>query len=112
MSKKRKKHKKSLFEPYPAKECFECGCIRNLEEHHIFYGSSDRERSEEYGLKVHLCYDHHRGNRGIHSGRNSDLDMRLKKMAQRAFEEQYGHKEFVKKFASKNVLEEEEQIWK
>ena len=109
---KKKKHARSILEQDPAVECFECGCINNLEEHHIFYGSSDREKSEAYGLKVHLCYEHHRGNKGIHSGRNKELDIRLKRMAQRAFEERYGHEAFTREFAAKNTLEENEQIWK
>ena len=31
---------------------------RILDEHHIF-GGPNRKNSEEYGLKVYLCHDHH-----------------------------------------------------
>lgn len=33
----------------------------NLEEHHIFEGTANRNLSEKYGLKVYLCQKHHRG---------------------------------------------------
>ena len=31
------------------------------EEHHVVFGSGQRESSEKYGLKVYLCPEHHRG---------------------------------------------------
>lgn len=46
--------------------CFMCGSYQWLEEHHVF-GASNRNKSEEYGLKVRLChYCHNEPPNGIH----------------------------------------------
>lgn len=47
-------------------ECYNCGCSGILEEHHIIYGTANRRNSEQYGLKVNLCYNCHRGTYGVH----------------------------------------------
>lgn len=47
------------------KECYLCRkrynlrTTRSLEEHHILFGRGRRELSEQYGLKVWLCHNHH-----------------------------------------------------
>lgn len=68
------------------KECFICRSP-NVEDHHIFYGTGNRQLSEQYGLKVWLCYEHHRGNHGVHF--NKALDDRLKATAEKRFYEVY-----------------------
>jgi len=50
--------------------CYICDMYLGLETpaaemHHIF-GGPNRKLSEKYGLKVKLCYYHHRGSGGVH----------------------------------------------
>lgn len=64
-----------------------------LQTHHIF-GGPLREVSEHYGLKVHLCVYHHTaGTDAVHNNRT--WDRILKQEAQKAFEERYGHAQFM-----------------
>lgn len=80
--------------------CFFCGRY-GTEIHHIFFGTSNRKLSDRYGLVVGLCYEHHRGNRGVHF--NRELDMELKKVAQIKFNKVYPDEDFMKIFG-KNYL--------
>ena len=66
--------------------CLICG-NPYTEEHHVFFGVANRKLSEKYGMKVYLCAEHHRGKRGVHQDR--DLDLTIKRMAQKKFEETY-----------------------
>lgn len=97
---------KSIMEPDGCRICWECGEYAP-EEHHVFYGTSNRKLSERHGLKVHMCMKHHRDyKKGVH-GLNKDLDKRLKEAAQQAFEEKHSRQEFVSIFG-RNYLPEEE----
>lgn len=91
------------------KECYICrleatrrGYMGNLtdrwlHEHHIFYGSANRPKSEQHGLKVYLCETHHEDHKeGVHH--NKPLDLSLKGIAQRKFEEVHTREEFRKEF--------------
>ena len=90
---------KSIMEPRGAYECYNCGDTRNLEEHHIFYGTRNRKKSEHYGLKVHLCPGCHRHKKtGVHGG-NAELDACLKKEAERLFEKNTAESCFMKNLA-------------
>lgn len=71
-----------------AKECYVCKTRIGLHSHHIIYGTANRKKSEKYGLKVWLCYEHHEGNTGVHF--NKKLDTELKQLAQEYFETHYG----------------------
>ena len=83
------------------RECFLCGAVGDLHEHHVIYGPF-RKKSEHYGLKVYLCpNDHNMSDNGIHFNRKLDLEM--KKYAQKKFEEKYSHEEWMKQF-EKNYL--------
>jgi len=62
-------------------KCFVCGTHFNIQEHHIFEGSC-RQMSEQYGLKVHLCLDHHTGYHGVHTARGKQLRECLHKIGQ------------------------------
>lgn len=74
------------------KACYVCGTTYNLHSHHVLFGTSNRKKSEKYGLKVWLCaYHHNMSNDGVHF--NKALDLRLKKTAQEYFEEHYGSRE-------------------
>ena len=75
--------------------CFFCGRY-GTEIHHIFFGTSNRKMSDKYGCVVGLCYEHHRGNRGVHF--NRELDLELKRMAQRRFQEIYTEEQFLAVF--------------
>ncbi len=81
--------------------CFECGRY-GTEVHHVFYGTANRKQSDQYGLVVGLCYNHHRGKQGVHNG-NRELDMKLKRYAQRRFQELHTQDEFLAVFG-KNYL--------
>ena len=85
------------------KKCYLSGSTTGLEEHHIIFGVGLRKLSEKYGLKVWLCYLHHRDNRiGVH-GLNKEADMMLKQLAQRTFEKKYSHEKWMEVFG-KNYL--------
>lgn len=72
-----------------SKCCYVCHTRQNLHRHHIIYGSGNRSKSEQYGLTVWLCARHHNmSNEGVHCG-NKELDLELKKLAQKKFEETY-----------------------
>ena len=81
--------------------CFICGRRAN-EEHHCIYGTANRKLSEKYGLKVYLCTDCHRtGKYAVH--RCHEIDLKLKKIAQRKFEKEYPKLSFLQIFG-KNYL--------
>lgn len=79
------------------KECYITGSTSNLHKHHIFEGIANRELSEKYGLWVWLRYDwHNMSDYGVHF--NKELDIKLKIIAQRKFEEEYPKLNFLKIF--------------
>lgn len=83
------------------KECFMCHRTGDLHSHHIF-GGSNRKWSEKYGLKIWLCPEHHNmSDNGIHF--NKALDLQIKQIAQREFEDTYTREEFMRIFG-KNYL--------
>jgi len=84
------------------KRCYICDAYGYVEEHHIFFGTANRKKSERYGLKVYLCYMHHRDSViGVHF--NRELDLSLKKKAQKIFEKEHSREEFMQEFG-KNYL--------
>lgn len=102
-AKKRKKHRKSILQNETDQHCFLCMMEGNyqlydvLHEHHVFFGTANREKSEEYGMKVNLCLSHHEtGKHAVHRDRNTDL--KLKRIAQERFEETHSREEFRKIF--------------
>ena len=104
---------RSVLQDRNDRECYLCkrgfpGGFGGLEEHHIFYGAGQRELSEHFGLKVLLCRGHHReGPEAAH--KNRQTREYLCRIAQEAFEDWYGHENFINTF-TKNYLEEKE--WK
>lgn len=80
------------------KYCYVCGKETGLHKHHIFYGTANRKLSEEDGCICYLCAFHHNGGDwGVHF--NKDLDLRLKRECQRAWEEKNGTREdFIKRY--------------
>ena len=89
---------KSILQKH--QRCLICGSP-NVEEHHVFEGSR-RRASEEYGMKVYLCPMHHRGRpQGVHA--DAAFAAWLKREAQGAFENRYGHDAFMEAF-KKNYI--------
>ncbi len=78
------------------KECYLCGRKTCLERHHILSGVANRKLSEKYGLWVYLCHDCHTGPDGAQY--NPEKNRELKKQAQIAFEELYGHQKWMSVF--------------
>ena len=76
------------------KECFVCGSQVGLESHHCILGKN-RKNAEQFGLKVWLCYNHHRGTYGVHGKYGHELQDKLKIIAQERFEEVYPNKNFI-----------------
>ena len=72
--------------------CFFCGRY-GTEIHHIFFGTSNRKMSDKYRCVVGLCYEHPRGNSGGHH--NRELDLKVKRMAQKRFQEVYPKYDFL-----------------
>jgi hypothetical protein len=83
------------------KQCLVCGNTQ-VEEHHVIYGTANRKLSEKYGLKVWLCNKHHTASLYLDKSTavhfNKVFDEKLKKMAQRKFEEVYPELDFLKVF--------------
>lgn len=67
--------------------CYLCGRQGITERHHIIFGPF-RQKSEKYGLVVHLCHwCHNEPPNGAHHSR--ETNMHLKRIAQRAAMEKY-----------------------
>lgn len=85
------------------KECWVCHTTYNLHDHHVIYGRANRKLSEEYGLKVWLCAEHHNmGNYCVHKDR--ELNLKLRRLAQEYFEEHYGTREDFMRIFGENYL--------
>lgn len=87
------------------KYCFLCGLTTpsgyydGLEDHHVFFGTGNRAKSEALGLKVWLCGEtcHRNGKRAVHKNRETDLF--IKSHAQAVYEEIYGNRaDFIRDF--------------
>lgn len=97
----RRKKQKSILQDQKNKQCYLCMLLygdygwKIVEDHHIYFGSSNRKNSELYGFKVNLCIQHHReGKEAVHNNRENDLI--LKKMCQREYEKTSTRQEFVR----------------
>lgn len=88
------------------RECWVCRSPY-VEEHHVFYGTANRTLSEEYGLKVYLCHEHHTGKSGVHF--NPRLDAKLKGIAEKRFHEEYPYN-FRRLFYGDGIEEIDEQF--
>lgn len=64
-----------------------------VHRHHIFYGPL-RSKSEKYDYVIPLAYWlHENETESVHMNPNHGLDLELKQMAQKHFEEHYGSRE-------------------
>lgn len=90
-----KKRKSMLVDDM--EHCIVCGTTRNIHIHHVIQGTANRKKSDKYDLVVPLCAEHHNmSNNGVHF--NKHLDTKLKKWAQRKFEEKYSHELWMATF--------------
>ena len=74
------------------KRCYLCGATMGLHQHHVFYGSANRSKSDEDGCWVWLCGYHHNGsNNGVHF--NKKLDNMIKEQTEKLWLEKYTSEE-------------------
>lgn len=83
------------------KECYLCRRfygIHNdsgLHKHHVYEGWANRSVSEKMGAWIFLCGRHHNlSDQGIHF--NKDIDLEVKKEAQRLYEKNHTREDFMK----------------
>ena len=96
---------KSILQDCSKENCYLCELLygdmfkRAAQEHHIF-GAANRGKSEKYGLKVRLCYEHHgaKGDKDVHRPDKNDYGKLLKQIAQKKFEAKYDHETFMREF--------------
>ena len=81
------------------KECYITGATENLDRHHCFQGSR-RQLSEKYGCVVWLRHDVHMR---LHDS-DRELDLRIKRDCQSAFESKYDHDTFMRIFGRNYLL--------
>lgn len=99
--KKRKSHPGSILQRKEDRTCLICR-LKGLDpaygvhQHHVFGGTANRRKCEDYGVKAWVCFEHHEGNTGVHNDRETDLLM--KRHAQEIFEEKYSHELFMAEF--------------
>ena len=91
----------SIVQDMRVERCAVCGCVKDLELHHIMHGTANRRLSTRYGLVCWLCREHHRGKWGAHN--NAELNHKLQAVAQKAFEREHTHDEWMTIFG-KNYL--------
>ena len=86
------------------KECLVCHTTYNLHLHHIFFGTANRKISDREGFTCYLCGHHHNlSNSGVHS--NRELDLELKKVCQKKYEETHTREEFIKLIGKSYILD-------
>lgn len=75
------------------------------ERHEIFFGSN-RRNSIEDGLVVFLTPEQHRGTNGVHGKNGREFDLKLKRIAQKTWQDYYNKTtdDFISKYG-KNFLE-------
>lgn len=112
-SRKRKKHRKSIMHPKGSGYCYLCATLHNdytykpTQEHHVVFGSGQRELSEKYGLTVQLCMEHHKeGPEAAHN--NQAIRELLCRDAQEVFAMEYPNLNWIQIF-KKNYSEVEDE---
>ena len=82
------------------KECFICRInydvttTNKIYEHHIF----EEKQSKKYGLKIWLCHRHHATDPRYSIHYQRQLDLELKQLAQKKFEESHSREDFIEHF--------------
>ena len=75
------------------RRCYFCNRVTGLEKHHVFAGVANRRISEARGFWVMCCHDCHTGRDGVQY--NKEKNLRLKQDAQRAFEKDHSHQDWM-----------------
>lgn len=91
------REERSIVVPLRPK-CYVCGSQKLVATHEIFYGTANRKKSIEDGMLINLCGDHHNlSSKGVHF--DKELDLKLKQLAQKKWEETYGDRDdFIKRY--------------
>lgn len=85
------------------RECLVCKATCNLERHHIYFGSANRKLSDKYGCTCYLCTRHHRDSKvGVHCNRT--LDLKLKQICQKKWENRYGGRDKFRDVFGKSYI--------
>lgn len=76
-----------------------------LHKHHLIYGrfGAFRKKAERFGLWAYMCAERHHEHGPESPHGNPEVDLALKRTAQVAFEERYGHERWMQEFG-KNYL--------
>lgn len=82
--------------------CIFCGS-HNVEIHHVFFGTGNRQKSDIYGFVVPLCNKHHTGG-GDCPHRNRIIDLALKCWGQSVFEKELGTRQDFRNVFGKSYL--------
>lgn len=101
-----KKRTKSIIAWDEAGTCYICGKRCRTVVHHMLHGRPYRHLADQYGLVCHLCPQCHSE---LHGKDGHPIDLKLQQMAQRAFEQRYGHEKFMEVFGKSWILDEEEK---
>lgn len=62
----------------------------------MYFGTANRKISKENGFEVDLCFEHHRGNSGVHGKNGLKINIRLKQKCQANYEKTHTREEFIK----------------
>ena len=93
------------------KSCALCGRKASdgveLTTHHVYHGNKYKRVSERYGLVVTLCAECHKQ---LHSSR--ELDKKVQKRCQRAFEVKYSRDAFIEIFGKSWLTEDDDVLWR
>ena len=85
------------------KECYFCGTTQNLHLHHIFSGTANRKQSTKYKCVCYLCANHHNmSSESVHQ--KWEMNLALKIIAQKKFEEVHGTREDFRRIFGKSYL--------
>lgn len=106
---------KSIMHDRKDGTCYLCMKLRGdysrkgvLQEHHAICGTANRRKSEEYGLKVYLCPQHHINGLGPEAVHGNDRIRRYVEVAaQAAFERSFPDRDFKEVFGKYASWEQE-----
>lgn len=98
--KKRKKHGRSIMQA--GKYCYLCAKLyedygrKPVQKHHVVFGWGNRQISEELGLTVYLCDQHHEhGPDAVHV--NHEMARILQADAQETYEQTHTREEWMER---------------
>lgn len=77
--------------------CFICGQYPT-ERHEVFFGRRNRQKAIDDDLVVYLCRGHHRYTAGVHGRDGKELNLMLKKLAQKEYEKTHSRDEFRSRY--------------